>query len=305
MTLIQRLMMRHRLMNAAGEHGSDSSGSGTGGDGSGAGDEGAGKGAGEGEGEGEGGKGAGSEGGEGEGGEKGKAKPSDAEARLLKEVMTKKTALETATNELTQVKAKLKEFEGLDISKARALLADAEEAERKRAEAAGDYEKLKTQMAASHSAEKTALQAQLDAAASAATTLQKQIAELTVGGAFSGSSFIPELTLPASKARALYGSHFEFKDGVVVGYDKPASAADRAPLVDAAGNALSFDAALKKIVDADPDHEALYRSKQKPGAGSSTQKAPKRDQQERDTTLTGTDRIAQGLKNLAKQTGGK
>jgi hypothetical protein len=303
MTRIQRLMKLHRLMDAAGEGGSDAGGTGTGAGG----DAGAGAGAGEGgeAGQGEGaGAGAGQGSGSGEGeGDKGKAKPSDAEAKLLKEVMDKKRALETANEQLTQVTAKLKDFEGLDIAKVRQMLADAEEAERKQAEARGDYEKLKKQMADSHATEKTTLQSQVEAAAQANAQLQKQIADLTVGGSFSQSSFIGEdLTLPVSKARALYGSHFEFKDGVVVGYDKPASAADRAPLVNAAGNPLSFDEALRKIVDADPDKDQLYRSKVKPGAGSTTTKAKV---VERNDSLTGIARIEQGLKNIAKQSGSK
>jgi len=296
-------------MNAAGEHGSDAGGAGTGGDGQGAGagggsDDKSGAG-GQGEGDkGQGDKVQGGQGGEGEGGDKG-TKPSDAEAKLLKEVMDKKRALEAANTQLAQVNEKLKQFEGIDATAVRQLLKDKEEQERQQAEARGDYEKLKKQMADSHAAEKTTLQGTIDLATASIASLQKQIADLTVGGAFSASSFIAEdLTLPVSKARALYGSHFEFKDGAIVAYDKPASSADRAPLVDAAGTPLSFDAAFRKIVDADPDKDQLYRSKAKPGAGSSSQRV-RTPRVERDETLTGTDRIAQGLKNLAKQTGGK
>lgn len=297
MTRLQRLMKLHRLMDAAGDGGSDAGGTG-------AGEGGQGEGQGEGEGEGEADKGKGDGGGEG-GGEQGQKKPSDTEAALLKDVMTKKKALETTKAALEQANARLKDFDGLDVAKVRKLLADAEAAEEAAAVAKGDYEKLKTKMAESHATEKNTLLAQIEAANGQATALQKQIAELTVGGAFTGSAFIPELTLPVNKARALYGAHFEFKDGAVVGFDKPAGAADRAPLVDAAGTPLSFDAALKQIIDSDPDSEHLYRSKLKPGAGSSTQKAPRREKADRDDTVTGIDRIAQGLKNIAKQSGGK
>jgi hypothetical protein len=306
MTLIQRLMRRHRLMDQAGSQGTDTGGTGTGagGDGSGAG---AGAGGGEGgapAGQESGAPGAGAGEGGGEGGEPGATKPSDAEAKLIKEVMTKKTALEAANEKLKEVNAKLKDYEGIDVAKVRQMLAEAEAAELQKAEAKGDYERLKKQMADSHKADKATLEQQIEVANQKATAYAQQIAELTVGGAFGSSTFIPELTLPTSKARALYGSHFEFKDGIVVGYDKPASVADRAPLVDAAGIPLSFDAALKKIVDADPDRESLYRSKLKPGAGSGTQKAKSKDL-ETTSGLTGTDRIAQGLKKLANQSGGK
>jgi hypothetical protein len=293
MTRIQRLMRLHRLMGPTNGDGGDGGGSGGGGagDGQGSGGEGQGqgkeddasdKGAGEGEG--------------GEGGEK-TPKVSDAEAALLKELMTKKTALTKANEKLAQVNAQLEQYAGLDVAKARAALAAAEEAERAQAEARGDYDKLKTQMAASHAAEKTALEGQVQAAGGTIGALQKQIADLTVGGAFNTSAFIGEdLTLPVSKARALYGAHFEFKDGQLIGYDKAAGADGRAPLVDGAGNPLSFDAALKKIVDADPDREQLYRSKVKAGAGSSTKKAPGKTTDDiQKANLSGTDRIAAAL----------
>lgn len=301
---LQRLMKLHRLMDAAGEGGSDAGGTGTGdGQGSGAGEGGEGD-KGQGEGEGEADKGKTDGGGEG-GGEQGQKKPSDTEAALLKEVMTKKKALDTTKAELEQAKARLKDFDGLDVAKVRKLLADAEAAEEAAAVAKGDFDKLKAKMAESHATEKSTLLAQIEAEKGTTSALQRQIAELTVGGAFTGSAFIPELTLPVSKARALYGAHFEFKDGAVVGFDKPAGAEGRAPLVDAAGSPLSFDAALKQIVDADPDHEHLYRSKLKPGAGSSTTKAPRNAKPERDENVTGIDRIALGLKNLTKQSGSK
>ena len=76
--------------------------------------------------------------------------------------------------------------------------------------------------------------------------------------------------MPVSKARVLYGTHFEFKDGAIVAYDKPAGSAERNILVDAKGDPLSFEAAIKKIVEADPDKDQLLKSKIKPGAGSKT-----------------------------------
>ena len=288
MTRIQRLMKLHRLMDQAGEGGSDAGGTGTGsGDGSSAGE--------------------GGEAGTGGAGEgtttTAKAKPSDGEARLLREVMAKKTALEAANVALAAANDRLKQFDGIDVATARQLLLDKEEQDRVAAEARGDYERLKTQMANSHATEKETLQGTINSSAEQIGALSKQIAELTVGSSFASSSFIPTLIVPASKVRALFGSHFEFKDGNVVGYDKPASAADRAPLVDGAGNPLSFDAALKKIVDADPDKDDLYRSTVKAGSRSTTTKA--KAAPEHDDTVVGISRIALGLKNLAKQSSGK
>jgi hypothetical protein len=53
-------------------------------------------------------------------------------------------------------------------------------------------------------------------------------------------------------------------------YDKPAGAKDRAPLVDAKGDPLPFDAAIAKLVDADEDRDSMKKSKMKPGSGSTT-----------------------------------
>ncbi len=58
----------------------------------------------------------------------------------------------------------------------------------------------------------------------------------------------------------------------MVGYDKPRGAQNRTALVDQYGNAIAFDHAMRKIVEADPEKDHLLRSKVKPGAGSSSSK---------------------------------
>lgn len=67
----------------------------------------------------------------------GGAKPSDAEAKLIKEVMQKKDALAKTTTDLTAAQARLKEFDGIDPVAIRALLADKAKAETAALEAAG------------------------------------------------------------------------------------------------------------------------------------------------------------------------
>lgn len=254
-----------------------------------------GKGAGEGEGEG----GDPPKGGEGEGAG-GKAKPTDAEAKLLREVMEKKAKLDEATTKLSALEAKLKDFEGIDPVKIKAMLTEQEEAERKKAEARGEYDRLIAQMGDKHRAEIEAVNGRVKEKESELTRLQTQIAELTVGQAFSGSGFIKdELNMTVNKARVVYGPHFEFKDGNVVAYDKPAGASDRTPLVDSTGKPLNFDAALKALVEADPDKDFLLRSKVKPGAGSAPPTKVKGKQEERQ--MSSIDKIAAGLKKLAKE----
>jgi hypothetical protein len=260
---MQRLLAGHRLYREPATGGDGGEGGGGGGEGN---TEGAG-------GEGQSGSGEGGEGGEGAAGDK-KPKVSDAEAKLLKEVMKLKDAAKKAND-------KLQAYEGIDAEKARKLLADAQaaevaaqEAERKRLEEAGNFDAVKKQMVEQHTAQlsekDTALkQAQDDLAAAHGT-----IAELTVGAAFSNSKYLAdEFASTPRKARQLYGSQFEYVDGKIVGYDKPAGEKDRAPLVDAKGEPLSFEAAIAKIVDSDPDKDTLKKSKMKPGAASSTANA--------------------------------
>jgi hypothetical protein len=232
-----------------------------------------------------------------------KGKPSDAEAKLLKDVMKHKERAEAASAEVERIKAQLATFDGIDPVKVRALLAEQEAAEVKKAEAAGDYERLKKSMADAHAAEKKRLTEEVEAEKGRVGALNAQIAELTVGNAFGTSKFVSEeLTLTPSKARVVYGSHFEFKDGKVVGFDKPAGASERTMLVNGEGEPLSFEDALKKIVDADSDKDALLRSKMKPGAGSSTApkgagKAKPGDEKQRSSLQ----KIQDGLRVLAKK----
>jgi hypothetical protein len=230
---------------------------------------------------------------------------SDKEAALLKDVMKQKEKAEKAEKAAAEAQARLKDFEGIDPVKIRALLKEQEEAENKRLEARGEYDRLVKQMGERHTAEKSALEQQIEAAKAAAKTLSQQIADMTVGSAFTGSKFVAEdLTLTPAKARVVYGSHFEFVDGKVVGFDKPAGASERTKLVDAAGNVLSFDEALRKLVEADPDKDHLIRSKVRPGSGSNTNNKGAR-QAGGDTggkSKTSIEKIASGLKALGKQT---
>ena len=81
-------------------------------------------------------------------------------------------------------------------------------------------------------------------------------------------------------------------DGQVVAFDKPRGAQNRTQLVDASGEALGFEAALKKIVDGDPDRDSIVRSKAKQGADSKTitgKKPPVKEE------VTGRERIANAL----------
>lgn len=236
-----------------------------------------------------------------------KGKPTDAEAKLLKDLMKQKETAAAAQAEVNRLKAEVAKFDGIDPVKVRELLEAQAEAERKKAEAAGDYDRLKKQMADAHAAEKKKIADDLEATRGTVGQLNAQIAELTVGQAFASSKFVAEdLTLTVTKARVVYGSHFEFKDGKVVGYDKPSGASERTMLVNATGEPLVFEEALKKLVDADPDKDSLLKSKIKSGAGSST--APKgagKVKSGEEKPISSVEKIQRGLAALAKKQSGR
>jgi hypothetical protein len=198
---------------------------------------------------------------------------SDSEHALLRENMQRKEQLKKTNDDLFAAKEALKRFEGIDPDAVRKLLADQRAAETSALEAKGEYERVKAMMTEEHGREKSALQAQIDALQTQLSQKDGTINELSIGSQFAQSKFIgEELTLTPSKARVIYGEHFDVVDGKVVPFDKPRSASNRTPLVNAQGEHLDFESALKRIVEADPDKDHLLRSKVKPGAGSGSQK---------------------------------
>lgn len=226
----------------------------------------------------------------------GKKTPSDEEARLLKENMKRKeenAELKKRLDSVSAIQSQLEELGGLDALKA--LVQDKRTTEEKALEAKGDWERLKARMQEENNKK-------LTEAATAAETLKaeleaskKQINELTIGSKFGQSKFIGEdLTLTPTKARALYGSHFDYVDGKVVGYDKPRGEANRTMFVDNMGNPVDFDEAMKKIVDSDPEKEYLYKSKMAAGAGSDT-KTTTKTPEKKAVALDPTSKIAAAL----------
>lgn len=223
------------------------------------------------------------------------SKPSDAEAKLLREVMEKKTKLKETETALSEVKQKLAQFDGIDPEAVKALLNEKKLAEQRDLEAKGNWDALKKQMNDAHQAELTAREALLNQTKEQNSTLQAQIAELTVGNAFGQSKFIhEEIVLTPSKTRQVYGSHFEFDGEQVVAYDKPAGAKARTMLVDGKGDPLGFEAAMRKLIEIDPDRDQLLKSKAKAGAGSRTESRSPTPPASKD--ISSKDKIAAGLK---------
>jgi hypothetical protein len=198
-----------------------------------------------------------------------KNKTTDREAELLKEVMKKKEATKKAEDALEDARKKLKEFEGLDPVEIRKLVNEKTEAEKKAAEAAGDFERVKTMMNEEHKKEIEKVKAEKTVSETALEAATRQINELTVGAAFSNSNFVKdEMVLTPSKARIVFGDHFELDNGVVVAFDKPKGSSNRTKLVNGSGDTLGFEDAIKKLVEADPESDSIKKSKMKEGSKS-------------------------------------
>lgn len=218
----------------------------------------------------------------------------DEAAKLLKENMQRKAELKKLAEEREQLKATLAQFEGIDVEEVKRLVTEKQAAEEDKLKKAGEWDRLKAQMLEVHNREKQTLAEQLKAREDELSQLRSTIGDLTVGNAFGNSKFINnDLTIPASKARVLYGSHFDFEDGRLVGYDKPAGAKDRTMLIDGAGEPLAFEDALQKIVQSDPDYVSIAKSKIKVGANSGTKGSDKAPEMKPD--VRGVSRIAAGL----------
>lgn len=230
--------------------------------------------------------------------DKGDAKPSDAEAKLLREQMKEKEKRKAAESELQALREAAGNMTKEELA---ALVASHREREEQAALARGDYDKLKAQIQAERETERAQFTTRETELANQNAKLQAQIEELTIGSAFTGSKMISEeLTLPVSKARALYGSHFDLVDGKVVGFDKPRGAEGRVQLVGADGESVSFEVALGRLIDADPDRDTLRRSQQKSGAGSQPQPQSAKAKASAVEVGTGMSRIAHALSKQSK-----
>lgn len=219
-------------------------------------------------------------------------------AKLLAEVMDKKGKLKDAEKKAADAAAALAAYDGIDPAKVRELLKREADAEKASAEAKGDFDRVKAMMAEEHQKETKALNDKIAELQGQISANADMINNLTVGNDFGASVFVRDsLTLTPSKARALYGAHFESVDGQTVAYDKPAGKANRTMLVGANGDPLPFDEAFKRIIDADPDKEMLLKAKT--NAGSSSSSTPtKVVEKAKETGLYGTSRIAAGLKDF-------
>lgn len=223
------------------------------------------------------------------------------ERALLHEVMEKKNKIKSAEGRIAELEAMVKRFEGVDLDRVQDLLKAEKEREERELEARGEYDRLKERIAQERAAERKAFEERIQALEVDLASRNSTIDDLTIGQTFSASTFINEdLVLTPTKARILYGAYFDKVDGKIVGFDKPRGAKDRTMHVDASGEPMSFDAAMKKIIEADPERDSIVKAKMKPGAASRSQETTpgSKSQQENESRkgqLFGASRIAAGL----------
>lgn len=224
----------------------------------------------------------------------GKNKPSDAEAKLLKEVMALKDKAKAAADELKAFKDAAGEAKPDEL---KALLDAKKEADRLALEKRGEYDRILEQVKTEHTTVVGGLEAKILELQTALEAKDNTLLDLTVGRAFTESPFIRDKSLvPASLARKEFGAHVDIVDGVAVVYDKPRGAAERTPLVDGSGKPKSFEEGIQALYTTHPDSAALIRAQGKPGAGSSTvDLGGKKPDDQSKTIQPGASRIALGL----------
>jgi DNA-binding transcriptional ArsR family regulator len=219
-------------------------------------------------------------------------KPSDAEAKLIKEIMKLKAEKKA---EAEKAKKLAEQLGGIDLDAAREALKKMEEAEKTELERKGEYTRLLEMQKEAAAKERKELEEKLETERKAREDLARNVDALSLTNAFSNSKFIQEkLTLTPNKTKALYADHFEIQDGKIVAYDKPKGSADRTPIVGADGEGVPFEAAIEAIINGDPDKDTLIKSELKGGAGSKQTSIETPGTQRPMSSL---DKMALGLKN--------
>lgn len=221
-------------------------------------------------------------------------KPSDAEAKLLKEVMALKEKQRVADAELKAYKDAAGDSKPEDLK----TLIDAKKAADLAAlEKRGEYDRILEQVKTEHAKELETLRGELEATKLLVSQKDDSLVELTVGRAFSESAFIREKSvIPASIARKEFGTHVDIVDGVAVVYDKPRGAAERTPIVGADGKPKSFEEGIAAVYASHPESSGLIKAVGKPGANSSNADLGNKKPEDKSKDVSpGIGRIALGL----------
>lgn len=214
-----------------------------------------------------------------EGKNKSESDDSKAHKRILSDLKRHKDEsrdakkkLADAEAESTKLKARITELLGeKGLDGLADMLAKHEEEEEKKAADRGDFDAVKKRMRDQHA---EAMKKVKDEAAEEIKGLKDKLGkqdahlrQLLVSNQFATSSWVKEnLTLPATYVERLFGDAFkvEERDGTLGVFAYKAGT----PLVDANGEPLAFDIALRELVEADSGHKAFFKTKSVSGVGS-------------------------------------
>lgn len=202
-----------------------------------------------------------------------KAKPSDEEAKLLKEVMAQKAKAK-------ELQAKLDAVADIDPEAARAALKEAAELKAKREqdelkalEEKGEFSRIVEQINQKNEEKLSAVLQEVEALKQANAAKEQALIAKEKSIIFSSSNFIKEnILISGTKVEVLLGDYFDYdaEQGSIIAYDKPKGAKDRTPIVNEKGSNVDFETALEKIITSDKDFASLVKSNVKPGAQSKT-----------------------------------
>lgn len=228
-------------------------------------------------------------------------KLDDKTAKVLKDLMKwkdKARSTEDQNKTLSTQLEKVQKVLGDDVTldDVAELLKSRKDEETKELERKGEYDRIVEQMKTENQKSVDSLSEQNAELVKANEALLAQIDDMTIGRAFSDSSFIREDSLlPPSIARKEFAPYVDFVDGSMVVYDKPRGAKERTPIVDANGDAKSFELGMADLFAKHPDSKSLLRSKRKPGAGSKSQDSAGGKTIEKRSS---SDKIQSGLRKL-------
>ena len=224
------------------------------------------------------------------------SKLTDRERELLHEVMDRKDRERNLKKERDDAIARIAAIEEKERKAKEKADAEKAKADKEAAEKAGDFERVKKMMADEHKKQIEAEREKAREARQALKDAQKTIDDLTVGAQFNTSKFVMEqLTLPPTMARKIYGDHFELENGKVVAFDKPKGAGERTKFVDASGEPVPFEDALKKLIESSAEKDRLIKSNLKEGANSQGDRRGTLKTGEKVAEVSGKDRIAAAL----------
>jgi len=176
----------------------------------------------------------------------------DTITNLRGEAQRNRVRYETAEN-------KLKDFEGLDPTKAREALDTLGKIDQKKLIDAGEVDKVRAQIGGEW-------QAKVDEANKATELANARADSYLIDNAFKGSKFIGDkLTIPADMVQATFGKNFKVEEGKIVAYD---ANGNKLASKNRAGEFANVDEALEQFVEGYASKDYILKGANNQGSGA-------------------------------------